>query len=155
MAEKITFDLVPVENENKVLEIKNYSKLFNQATEYAKEVSSKFEVLSSDDDYKALKNARTELRAISKSVSDTRKNVNELIMATFNEQSKSIEKLLNDTDNDLKGRVEDYEKNVLHKAEKPKMVTMTIKLYNSPDGLKLVEKIKSFAKKLGVSVEIK
>lgn len=143
------FELTPVVNkETGKYELANFNEVLESARNYIKE--HHFEEINNALDYSGVKEARTEIRARQDLIKEVRLRANELILGTFNEQAKTLEKLLGEEDAHLKALKEKWEAES-GKIAKPKAFKMTIKTFDE----KAFEKIRAFAIKLNAEVEVK
>ena len=70
-------------------------------------------------------------------------------MGTFEEQAKSIEKMLDAFDKECKEEKEKWLEATQNKSKKPTLIKLEIKSYDE----KVIEKIKNYALKLGAEVK--
>lgn len=110
-----------------------------------------FDSIADELDFKDLKAARTEIRSKLDQISRTRIDLNEMLLGEFNTQLKTLEALLKDADNKLKGLKDSWEKEHKNTVDKPTVIKITIKSYDA----KVINKLKEQALKLGCEVEVK
>lgn len=143
------FELTPVVNDSTgKYEIANFNEVLESARNYIKE--HHFEKVESALEFKELKDARTEIRMRQDLIKEVRLQTSELLLGTFNEQAKTLEKMLGEEDAHLKALKEKWEAEN-GKVAKPKAYRLAIKTYDE----KVFNKIKDMALKLGAEVEVK
>lgn len=103
--------------------------------------------IQDDGDRKAVKEKRTLVRKKLDEVSQARKFVNEQALGRFNEQIKSIEKLLKDADAALKENLDAYEE--AHGGAKQKKSGIAVRSFDP----KAIAKVRALAEKLGCEVK--
>lgn len=108
-------------------------------------------VITSDEDFKGVKATRTNIRKKKTTIENARKQIKEMLVGTFENQLKEIEKMLGDADAKLKEKVDAWEIEHKNKVVKPTIITLTVKGY---DENKLV-KVKEYAIKQGLEASIK
>lgn len=158
--EKQEFDIIPVQDEKtKVYSIKNYEELFKRVENWTKE-NSPIGKINSQEDYDFYlkdkpKNKESALsqRVVAKNIKDlvssVRKGIIKSTMGTFEEQAKSIEKMLDAYDKECKEEKEKWLEKTQNKTKKPTLIKLEIKSYDE----KVIEKIKNYALKLGAEVK--
>ena len=171
--EEKEFDIIPVQDEKtKVYSIKNYEELFKRVENWTKE-NSPIGKINSQEDYDFYlkdkpKNKESALsqRVVAKNIKDlvssVRKGIIKSTMGTFEDQAKSIEKMLDAYDKECKEEhripmpenLSDEEKEkwlekTQNKTKKPTLIKLEIKSYDE----KVIEKIKNYALKLGAEVK--
>lgn len=143
------FELTPVVNESTgKYEIANFNEVLESARNYIKE--HHFEKVENAEEFKALKETRTEIRMRQDLIKEVRLQTSELLLGKFNEQAKTLEKMLGEEDALLRALKEKWEEEN-GKIAKPKAFKLTIKTYDE----KVFNKIKDLALKLGAEVEVK
>ncbi len=154
------FDIVPVQDEQtKVFSIENYDVLYARIQKWCEDNSPKGKILNQGDfdyylkDKPKNKEEALSLRVIAKNLKDlvstVRKGIINSTMGTFEEQAKSIEKLLDTFDKECKEEKEAWLKATTNKADKPVAIKLEIKSYDS----KVIDKVKAYALKLGCEVK--
>lgn len=158
--EEKEFDIIPVQDEKtKVYSIKNYEELFKRVENWTKE-NSPIGKINSQEDYDFYlkdkpKNKESALsqRVVAKNIKDlvssVRKGIIKSTMGTFEEQAKSIEKMLDVYDKECKEEKEKWLEKTQNKSKKPTLIKLEIKSYDE----KVIEKIKNYALKLGAEVK--
>lgn len=147
---KITFTPVPT-MENGVYVVKDYDLHLANIQKKCAENCHVSMIINNYEDYKTIKDTRTELNASLEEIKSARKNITELLTGTLEAQLKTIEKLLDQTSKSLTEKINDYDKNVLQKPERQKLINITIKSYDQ----KVIDKIKAYALKQGAQVVVK
>lgn len=154
------FDIIPVQDEKtKVYSIKNYEELFKRVENWTKENSPIGKINSQEDydyylkDKPKNKESALSLRVVAKNIKDlvssVRKGIIKSTMGTFEEQAKSIEKMLDSFDKECKEEKEKWLEATQNKSKKPTLIKLEIKSYDE----KVIEKIKNYALKLGAEVK--
>ena len=82
-------------------------------------------------------------------VSSVRKGIIKSTMGRFEDQAKSIEKMLDAYDKECKEEKEKWLEKTQNKSKKPTLIKLEIKSYDE----KVIEKIKNYALKLGAEVK--
>lgn len=126
--------------------ISNYNDI-KGAFEEIKEDSRFNLVIANDDDFKVIKNFRTEIRKRQEAIKDGRLQINSIYFGKFNEQATSLEKMLGAYDKELKAKVDAYNESKGVIKEK------TYKFTVSTTDLKKVEKLKAFCLKNEISIK--
>lgn len=126
-------------------EIKNYDTTLENIKQYLENHSLKNVVVLNEDDKKAVKKARTELRKILTDVQNVRKTSNKLILGKFNEQCKEIEKILGDAEQNLKVKINDFEN---------KENVKKYRLIATSNDISILEKALIELEKMGIKGEI-
>lgn len=143
------FALTPVVNETTgKYEIEHFDEVLANAKKFIEE--HHFEKIETALDFKDLKEARTEIRSRQDLIKEVRLRTSELLLGTFNEQAKTLEKLLADEDANLKALKEEWEANN-GKVARPKLFKVTVKTYDEA----MAKKIERYALSLGAEVEVK
>ena len=153
MEEKLnTFEITPVidESTGKYV-IKNFDLVREGCQAFIKENGYQDLVITNDSDYKLIADGRTVIRKKIDAIASARKNVNELVLGEFNTQLKELEKMLKEADDLSKEKVHTFDEEVKGKVLKPRIITLTVKNYDS----KVIEKVKAYATKLGCAAEVK
>ena len=147
------YDLVPIlEQETKTFQIQKFDEVKGACENFINENLEKVNLETFDKEtYGDVKKIRTAIRKKQEQVKEVRLNCNEIAMGTFNEQAKTLESMLKETDDKLKAYVDKYEKEIEGKLPKPAKITLTIKGYD----MKKIEKVRDFALKQGLEVAIK
>ena len=89
-------------------EIESFDSVKAVVEDYIKEHQHKDLILVEVDDYKLLKKERTEIRKKLEELKQMRLNLDEIVLGKFNEQVKSIEKMIGDADKEMKARVDTF-----------------------------------------------
>lgn len=147
--EKKSYGLVPVISKDTgkyVLE--HYDEVLESCKKFIEENDF---VEVNEDNYKALKEARTEIRSRQDAIKDARIQINEMLLGDFNAQLKELETLLKNADEKLKGMKDEFDKNSKNTIAKPTVIKLVVKSYDA----KVIEKIKAAALKAGCEVEVK
>lgn len=158
--EKQEFDIIPVQDEKtKVYSIKNYEELFKRVENWTKENSPVGKINSQEDydyylkDKPKNKESALSQRVVAKNIKDlvssVRKGIIKSTMGMFEEQAKSIEKMLDAFDKECKEEKEKWLEATQNKSKKPTLIKLEIKSYDE----KVIEKIKNYALKLGAEVK--
>ncbi len=109
-------------------------------------------VVDSEPIYKVAKETRTDIRKKKDAITQARININALLLGDFNAQLKEIEAMLDEADKSLKAKIDDYNVNVKGKVDnRPRVITLVVKGYDE----KLINKVKDYAVKYGLSAEVK
>lgn len=147
------YDLVPIlEQETKTFQIQKFDEVKGACENFINENLEKVNLETFDKEtYGDVKKIRTAIRKKQEQVKEVRLNCNEIAMGTFNEQAKTLESMLKETDDKLKAYVDKYEKEIEGKLPKPAKITLTVKGYD----MKKIEKVRDFALKQGLEVAIK
>lgn len=130
-------------------EIKEFETTLSNVQKFIEENGHLTLTIQNDDDFKAIKKTRTEIRKKLDAVKSLRLAANEAVLGKFNEQSKEIEKVLNNADKVLKGKVDEWKDK--DKPVEPTIYTLTIKSTEKALLEKALEKIE----KIGLKGEIK
>lgn len=148
-----TFELVPVLDEKTgkyiVKDFVDNKKLVQDFIE--REVNT-IATIESDLACASARRLRTDIRKKNEAIKDARLNINALLLGDFNAQLKEIEGMLANADYELKNKITTYQVEEKGKLDnKPRLTTLVIKGY---DG-KAIDKIRVYAQKLGLQVEVK
>ena len=139
MAEE-KFSLTPILNENGEYSIKRYQEVEIACQNFIKERT--ISEVKNDDDLKALKEYRKEIRKKKDNISKTRKN----LVKVFSYQFLSLEKMLNEADESMKKLKEEYELSLQEQQVQEELQqdtkTIIFKLnYSSEETLEKIRKI--------------
>lgn len=144
--EEKEYEITPIlDKENKYV-IQNYDKVIESATAFIKE--NEFTKCENGDELSLIKKSRTLIRSKKDAITRARININNSLLGTFNEQLKELETMLNNADINLKRLKDNYEEEQNNINKKPAKLTLIVKSYD----LKTIEKIKTYALKLGAEI---
>lgn len=135
----------------KLYVIKNKDKLEEEVKTFIENKGLINLEITNDSDYKLIKKAKALLNNKVDEIKKSRISINTLLVGEIDSTCKALEKKLTEASEIQKAKIEAYEINVLHKEQKPKSLTLTIK---SIDPEKL-NKVLDYAKKLELEGEIK
>lgn len=125
-------------------EIESFDSVKAVVEDYINQHQHKDLILVEVDDYKLLKKERTEIRKKLEELKQMRLNLDEIVLGKFNEQVKSIEKMIGDADKEMKARVDTFALENGLTTPKPKVYTITIttgSVKSAESVLKKIEKI--------------
>ncbi len=146
------FELVPVQDkETGVYHIENFEENKKIVKDFlANECHVEMEINSAED-YKLIKNTRTDIRKKREAIKNIRIKVSEMLIGVFESQLKEIEREIDATDLILKEKIDAYDKLISNKQDKPSKITLTIKGYD----MQKIQKVKDYAIKQGLEAAIK
>lgn len=156
------FSIVPVQDKDtKVYSIQHFDALYKRIENWCIENSPIGKIIT-DDDFKYYVGAKLKkpengeknsIRVIASEmrelVSNVRKGVIQATMGVFEQQAKSIERLLDKFDSECKAEKVAYMDKHINVAKKPTINKLEIKSYDS----KVIEKVRAYALKLGCEVK--
>lgn len=135
------FSLTPILNENGEYSLIRYQEVEVACQNYINERT--ISEINNDDDLKALKVCRKEIRKKKDNISKTRKN----LVKVFSYQFLSLEKMLNEADEKMKKLKEEYELSLQENQEQEELQqhTKTIVFKLNYSNEETLEKIKQIA----------
>lgn len=147
------YNITPVlDVEKKLYAIQNYDEVLDACKNFiANELSGVNLNELNNDTFKEVKAIRTEIRKRSDLIKRTRIDISKLALDLFNSQAKELERLLNETDAQLKEYVDRYSVEIVGKPEKLPMITLLVKGSKEED----IKKVSEYARKLGLECQIK
>jgi len=136
--------------ENGVLEIKDFNELKNGVMDY---ISRRpITHITNDIELDELTKLRTQVNKMVETLSTTRKNIEKEVIGTFKSQCTEIEKILGKYSDDITKELNVYkENNITRFASTPKIITATIKFYDT----KKIELLAQFCETNGLTLSIK
>lgn len=137
----------------KTWEIQDFPKAKSDCEAFIKNEGLLDVLIQSDEDKKAVKAARTIIRAKKDEIATLRKDLNKAVMGTFNDQAKELESLLDDADVKLKKKLDDYTASLPAPTEpaKPKGITLIVKSFDKSS----IDRVMALAIELKCGVELK
>lgn len=127
--------------------VKDFEETYENVKEWAKSYSLSGLKITNEEDAKAVRKSRTEIRKKMTAVADARKEVNRLIVGEFNSQAIAIEKLLKAEDDAMKANLDEYKES--HKEAEPPLYGATIVSTDK----EAIEKVEEYARKLGCQIQ--
>lgn len=147
------YKLQPIfDNENKTYQLANFDKtkeLLLQALSNAP-----IDLIVNDkDDLKIITTYRAEIRRQEKTLTDTRKQINDLLLGKLNTQLKELEKIISETDSKLKEKVDDFkERQKLAEQTKLEVAQEVFSVVISSLDKAEIDKVVEFAKTLNCKI---
>lgn len=131
--------------ENGVLEISNFDTVKNSVVEFVNRPMFNIEIIS-DEDYKELKKARTELNKRQKEITDGRLKITRAFCGEFEKKCKEIESILKEKSAEIGDKLSGYKQD-----KKIKIYTLEIKTAD----IELIAQIKAICDKANCEVKMK
>ena len=132
---------------NGAFQIVEFDKVMEECKAFIEREGNTKLVITDDNAKKAAKASRTAIRKKKDEIADLRKSLNTAYMGTFNEQARTLEKMLDEADETIKANITAYEN--IGKAPEPPVFTIKVSSYDE----KAIEKVKALAVKLGCGVK--
>lgn len=145
------YEIQPLFNsESKTYEIANFDETKQALLEKLSTAPINL-IIENDGDFKAVKNYRTEIRKDKDAITKTRLAINDLLLSTFNNQLKDLEKTIDEVDKQLKAKVDEHKAKLDSEVpSEPIVQSYSIKVV-SPNQEDL-DKVSAFALKLKCQV---
>ncbi|MCI1244503.1 MAG: hypothetical protein LKG11_00885 [Bacilli bacterium] len=141
------FEIKPVMVDNRYV-IKDFSTIAGKISKYAEDECLKELVITNDDDLKAVKAKRTEIRKYLDAIKNARLSINHIVLGGMNDGFKTLEKTLGDADAILKSKKDEWDAAEEAKNPKePEIVLHAVTCKHMDE--KVILKVKAFAEKLG------
>lgn len=147
------YKLQPVfDKENKTYRLVN----FDDTKELLLQALSKASInliVNDKDDLKIITDYRTEIRKQGKTLTDTRKQINDLLLGKLNTRLKELEKIISETDSKLKEKVDDFkERQKLAEQTKLEVAQEVFSVVISSLDKAEIDKVVEFAKTLNCKI---
>lgn len=139
-----TYDIVP-EKAGEGYMLANYEAMEASAFEFVKELSLPCEI-NGRDDYEYAKDCKSKLAKCRKAFQRKRIDVNDILMSDYNNKMRSIERILEAGEDELRGKIERYEVGTLGKEPRKRLIILEIKTYDE----EAASKAEAYAKTLGL-----
>ncbi len=129
--------------DTKTYEVANFNEFKSIATEYVNKLPKNM-IISSSDDIKAVKNARTDTNYLIKYISSERKSIERIYLGKFKTECMEVEKILQAGSDELT--------RILNEAQGTKPLE-TFKITCSSEDEKVIAKVTAYAMELGCKVK--
>lgn len=151
--EEKSFSLTPVINtKTKTMELEKYSEVLDACKKYVATIPNDL-VIENADDLKAVKKFRAEIGNKKKDITSVRLQANNMYLGVFNEQTKTIETILNEKWTLLGEKVKEYTES--QKEEEPVVVEQKVfKATISTTDEKAFNKVVELCEKNNIAVVI-